>query len=460
MEPAPHKPPPIGWFATLVGPSKAEIVGDAIPVAILNAAFRFRKQLIVSDDLAGGLSYENRTQVKVPGATYVFLEDVRISISNLGMLRRLLAVRLLPGWTHSRLINQTTLDPNTPAVVLFTSGSEKAPKAAPLTHTNILSDQKACLTDLSFTRADSAIGFLPMFHSFGLTVTTLIPLVTGIRVVHHPDPTDAGAIIRKVATYKPTVLVGTPTFLGFLLNLAKPGELDSLRLIIVGAEKMPHEMFNKAKQLIPHAAVIEGYGVTECSPVISVTLPGQDLRGTVGRPLTGVKVCVTDLETGRVLTPGGQGMLNVAGPIVFPGYIAYDGASPFREINGERWYVTGDLGAMDETGVITFHGRLKRFLKAGGEMISLPALEDPFARLYPPTAHGPRVAIEGIETQGSRRIVLFTTENISLLDANALLEKEGFRGVLRLDEVRKLDVLPVLGTGKADYKVLRAMLIG
>jgi long-chain-fatty-acid--[acyl-carrier-protein] ligase len=536
LEPAPLKPPPTGWFASLVGPRKAEIVGETIPVAILNVAFRFRKQLIVCDDLAGGLSYEKliigawvmsrsfaeitapnvglllpasvaadiaflglhlagktpvilnwttgpanlahaattlhlthvvtsrafigRTQVKVPCTTFVFLEDVRANISNLGTLRRLLMVRLLPDWTRSRLIKQTSLDPTTPAVVLFTSGSEKAPKAVPLTHTNIFSDQKACLTDLSFTRADSAIGFLPMFHSFGLTVTTLIPLVTGIRVVHHPDPTDAGAIIRKVATYKPTVLVGTPTFLGFVLDLAKPGELDSLRLIIVGAEKMPQEVFDKAKQLIPHAAVIEGYGLTECSPVISVTLPGQDLRGTVGRPLTGVKVCVTDLETGRVLPSGKEGMLNVAGPTVFPGYIAYDGPSPFREIDGKRWYITGDLGVMDGTGVITFHGRLKRFLKAGGEMISLPALEEPFARLYPPTVYGPRVAVEGIETPGCRRIVLFTTENIGLQVANALLEKEGFHGVLRLDEVLKLDSLPVLGTGKADYKILRAMLTG
>jgi long-chain-fatty-acid--[acyl-carrier-protein] ligase len=160
-----------------------------------------------------------------------------------------------------------------------------------------------------------------------------------------------------------------------------------------------------------------------------------------------------------VLPRGQTGMLNVSGPNVFPGYIAYDGPSPFREIDGKRWYVTGDLGRIDPaTGVISFSGRLKRFLKAGGEMISLPALEEPFARRYPPTEQGPRAAVEGIETPHGRTIVLFTTEDISLRDANALLQAEGFRGVLRLDEVRKVDALPVLGTGKTDYKVLRAQI--
>ena len=112
----------------------------------------------------------------------------------------------------------------------------------------------------------------------------------------------------------------------------------------------------------------------------------------------------------------------------------------------------------DPDGYIVFHGRLKRFLKAGGEMISLPALEEPFAKLYPPTDQGPRVAVEGIETPDGRRVVLFTTEELSLRDANAVLAKEGFRGVMRLDEVRKVDAIPVLGTGKTDYKVLRGMI--
>ena len=164
-----------------------------------------------------------------------------------------------------------------------------------------------------------------------------------------------------------------------------------------------------------------------------------------------------DLETGDVLPPGKMGMLLVSGPSVFNGYLG-DEASPFEERQGKRWYVTGDLVEIDRDGFIYFRGRLKRFLKAGGEMISLPALEEPFTRRYPPDENGPRVAVEGVETESGRNIVLFTTEPITIKEANALLFEVGFRGVMRLDEVRRLDTIPVLGTGKIDYRPLRAMI--
>jgi long-chain-fatty-acid--[acyl-carrier-protein] ligase len=152
-------------------------------------------------------------------------------------------------------------------------------------------------------------------------------------------------------------------------------------------------------------------------------------------------------------------MLIVAGPTVFPGYLNYDGPSPFIERWGKRWYLTGDLGEFDQDGYLWFKGRLKRFIKAGGEMISLPALEEPFARRFPPGEDGPRVAVEGVELPGGRKIVLFTTEQISLREANALLLAEGFQGVMRLDEVRHVERIPVLGTGKTDYKILRARIL-
>jgi long-chain-fatty-acid--[acyl-carrier-protein] ligase len=405
-------------------------------------------------------AFIDRVQVEVPASQYLFLEDVRAGIGKLALLRRLIALRLFPQLTLARRLKPLAKDPNQPAVVLFTSGSEKAPKAVPLTHANILHNHRAAVAFLKLTRRNSVLGFLPMFHSFGMTVTTLLPFTNGVRVVHHPDPTDAGALVRKIAAYRPTLIAGTPTFINYILDRAKPGDLDSLRLIVLGAEKPPAALFDRVKELAPHADVIEGYGITECSPAIALTEPGViEMHGTVGLPLPEVEVCVTDLETGDVLPRGKSGMLNVHGPNVFPGYIGHDGPSPFRDIDGKRWYVTGDLGVIDPaTGVITFQGRLKRFLKAGGEMISLPALEEPFVKKYPPTDQGPRVAVEGIEKPDGRRIVLFSTEDISLRDANALLQAEGFRGVMRLDEVRKLDALPVLGTGKTDYKVLRAML--
>lgn len=534
-EKAPPKPPPSGWFDPPSDPGALAIEGDTIPAAILNRAFKQLHDVILADDMAGGVNYEkavvgswamagrfrdidaphiglmmpasvggdlalvglflagklpvllnwttgpanlghaarimglthvvtskrfiDRVQVEVPGTQFLFLEDVRASLGKISLLRRLLAVKLFPGWTKSRLLSRLPHDPHSHAVVLFTSGSEKAPKAVPLTHANILHNHRAAVAALKLTRANSMIGFLPMFHSFGMTVTTLLPLTNGVKVVHHPDPTDAGALVRKIAAYKPTLIAGTPTFMGYILDRAKPGDLDSLRLIVVGAEKAPVSLFDRVKELAPTAEVIEAYGITECSPGIALTLPGTNMHGTVGVPLPEVDVCVTDLDSGEPLPRGQSGMLNVSGPNVFPGYIAHDGPSPFRDIDGKRWYVTGDLGSIDATtGAIAFNGRLKRFLKAGGEMISLPALEEPFVQKFPPLDTGPRAAVEGIETPDGRRIALFTTEEITLREANAVLQAEGFRGVMRLDDVKKVDAIPVLGTGKTDYKVLRATL--
>jgi long-chain-fatty-acid--[acyl-carrier-protein] ligase len=193
--------------------------------------------------------------------------------------------------------------------------------------------------------------------------------------------------------------------------------------------------------------------------VVSVNPPAASRPGSIGKPLPGVEVRVVDLDSGGVLTAGRMGMIHVSGPTVFPGYLGAEVASPFIEEKGKRWYVTGDLGELDTDGYLWFRGRLKRFLKAGGEMISLPALEEPFTRLYPPTEEGPRVAVEGVEQERGRWIVLFTTEALDLRDANALLLKDGFHGVMRLDEVRRIERIPVLGTGKTDYKELRARVL-
>jgi long-chain-fatty-acid--[acyl-carrier-protein] ligase len=352
-------------------------------------------------------------------------------------------------------------DANEPAVVLFTSGSERAPKSVPLTHRNLILDQRAGAAVLKPTSDDALFGFLPPFHSFGTTITGLFPLLTGIRVVRHPDPTDAAALARKIGLYKPTILVGTPTFVSYVLERAEPGELRSLRLVIVGAEKCPKSVFERMREAAPGAKVLEGYGITECSPVVSVNPPEDNRPGTVGKAIPGVELSVRELhdsgEIGEPVPAGTMGMLLVSGPTVFPGYLAYDGESPFREIGNKRWYVTGDLVSIDADGYVHFSGRLKRFVKAGGEMISLVALEQPFNERWPPTKkEGVRAVVEGVETDGGRaHLVLFTTEEISLREANEVLQKAGFSGLMRLDEVRRVETIPVGGTGKPDWKLLR-----
>jgi long-chain-fatty-acid--[acyl-carrier-protein] ligase len=401
-------------------------------------------------------AFIDRTSIEIVNTEYLFLESLRKGMGKFELLRTLLMVRWMPGRVRKHV---PAVSPDQPAVVLFTSGSEKAPKAVPLTHNNILSDLRTGIPFLGITYADSILGFLPAFHSFGMTVTCLMPLLGGLRVVHHPDPTDASGLARKLGAYQPTILFGTPTFVNFIVERAEQGQLTSLRLIAVGAESCPPSLRQRCAEMAPAATVLEGYGITECAPVVASNTVQANRPGTLGKPLPCVDVRVVDLETDEVLPVNRLGMLLVSGPIVFPGYIAHDGPSPFQEREGKRWYVTGDLAHLDEEGFIHFGGRLKRFLKAGGEMISLPALEEPFVRLYPPTKDGPRVAVEGIETESGRRIVLFTTEEMSLRDANARLLGEGFHGVMRLDEVRRLERIPVLGTGKTDYKALRAIVL-
>jgi long-chain-fatty-acid--[acyl-carrier-protein] ligase len=398
--------------------------------------------------------FVDRLGVEVEGADYVFMEDVRERLGKLQKLKTWAATVMF-----GRLIIRALprVDPNDPAVVLFTSGSESAPKAVPLSHRNLIANVRAGVKALHMTPADTLLGFLPPFHSFGLASNVVMPMLTGIRVVHYPDPTDAAGLVRTIFAYQPTLLFTTPTFLGYMFGVATPDDFQSLRLLVTGAEKCPDSIHEQASRMAPDAEILEGYGITECAPVVSVNRPGRGKMGTIGQPLDGVDTCVVDPETNKVLPEGQTGMLLVQGPSIFAGYLNYDGPDPFVEKDGRRWYRTGDLVAMDSERFIHFRGRLKRFLKAGGEMISLPALEEPLTRLYPPTEEGPQVAVEGLESDGGRHIVLFTTQDISLKDANAVLADAGFRGVMRLDEVRHIQPIPVLGTGKTDYKVLRRM---
>ncbi len=394
----------------------------------------------------------DRLGIDVPGADYVFLEDLRSDVGKLEALFTLLGTYLFPG----RLLrNLPRANPDDPAVVLFTSGSESTPKAVPLSHGNLIANCRASLIVLEATRDDVMLGFLPPFHSFGLMGNMIAPILSGLRVVHHPNPTDATGLVRAAAAHRATLMVTTPTFLGYMFGAAAPDDLRSLRIIITGAEKCPESVFARAKELTPQAAVIEGYGVTECSPVVSGNRPNSVRPGTVGPPVDGVEVCVVHPESHEPLPSGTTGMLLVRGPSVFHGYLKHDAPEPFAEVDGRRWYVTGDLVQLDEDGFIHFRGRLKRFLKVAGEMVSLPALEEPFSKLHPPTENGPTIAVEGIETPEGRWIILFTTEDVDLRQANGILAEAGFRGVMRLDEVVRLDAIPVLGTGKTDYKVLR-----
>ncbi|MBU6221802.1 MAG: AMP-binding protein [Planctomycetes bacterium] len=394
----------------------------------------------------------DRLGIEVEGADYVFLEEVKRGIGRVEAATTMLAARLAPRDFLRRLPRQ---QPGDIAVFLFTSGSESSPKTVPLTHDNLLANVAASLEVLEPDADDSLLGFLPPFHSFGLTGNVLLPVVAGIRSVRHADPTDARGLVRLIEAYRPTMLFTTPTFLGYILAACSGDELRSLRKIITGAERCPDATFASCRRLAPEATILEGYGITECSPVVAANRLGRVKAGSIGGPVSHVETIIVDPETHEPVTAGTTGMLLVRGRSVFHGYHRHDGPSPFVEAVGRSWYRTGDLVSADADGAFTFRGRLKRFLKAGGEMISLPALEEPFQRRFPPDDNGPRVAVEGIETPDGRHVVLFTTFDLPLRDASDILLADGLRGVMRLDEVRRIERIPVLGTGKTDYTSLR-----
>ncbi len=397
----------------------------------------------------------DRLGLELPETELLFMEDLKGKMGRTEAVRELLRTYLSPA-SLLRQAQGPTADET--AVFLFTSGSESAPKTVPLTHRNLLVNLRAGLLAFDAHTHDSLLGFLPPFHSFGLLSNVLLTHLAGIRCTRFADPTDVQGLRRLIRDCRPSLLFTTPTLFERILSISGPGDVQSLRRVVTGAEKCPERLLDLCAQVAPETVVLEGYGITECSPVISLNRFAARKRGTAGQPVEHVEVKVIDVETEQVLECQQTGMLVVSGPSIFGGYYRYDGPAPFIQLDGRPWYKTGDLVCLDDDGFIHFRGRLKRFLKAGGEMISLPGLEEPFAKIYPSGEHGPQVAVEGIECDGARHIVLFTTFEISQPAANRILLEAGLRGVMRIDQVRQLELIPLLGTGKVDYRQLRQMI--
>ncbi len=349
--------------------------------------------------------------------------------------------------------------PSETAVVLFTSGSESVPKAVPLTHRNILTNVADAYDCFTLRRTDSFLGILPPFHSFGLTVSMVLPLTLGARVVYYPNPTHGGLLGELIETYQLAILIGTPTFLNGILRASSDTQLKSLRLVVSGAEKCPAHIYATLANRCPNTKVLEGYGVTECSPVISVNHEDDPRHGTIGRVMTSLEHIIVDPESSRRLSSGQEGLLLVRGDSVFAGYLNSQGASPFVEVEGQRWYRTGDLVVEDAEGILTFSGRLKRFIKRGGEMVSLPAIESVLAQHFAnPDDDGPALAVSATPTDENPDIVLYCTNDITREAANQVLREAGFSGLHNIRRVIHSDSLPLLGTGKIDYQTLTTRL--
>ena len=438
----------IAYFACLIAGKTPVLLNWTTGPANLNHAI----SLLGIKKIVSSQRFIDRVGISIADAQFVFLEQAKTSTNFATLLTCWMKAYFLSGILKK---SKHTIKPNSIAAILFTSGSEKLPKAVPLTHENLISNQKSGTLFLELTSQDTVLSFLPPFHSFGLSVTGLLPILLGMRMVFHPDPTDASTLAAKLKAYEVTLLIGTPTFLSHILGKASNSTLNKLRLIISGAEKCPQAVFDLAQKVAPNAKLLEGYGITECSPVVAVNPPNHQKKGSIGKPLPGVEILIIDLETDQILKTNKIGLLHISGPTVFNGYLGEKENHPFKFINNRTWYITGDLIMQDDEGFLYFKGRLKRFIKFGGEMISLPALEEVFSNIYPPDENGPMVAIEGLEKENRKYIYLFNRIDLDISEANRMLQEAGFRGIMRIDKVVKAKEIPVLGTGKTNYRTLR-----
>lgn len=373
----------------------------------------------------------------------VFLEDVRESIGLFDKLRG--SIRsLAAGWFHRR----QRVAPSQPAVVLFTSGTEGMPKGVVLTNQNLTANSRQIFAHAAgaLSPADIVLNPLPIFHSFGLTASTLMPLFNGLKVVLYPSPLHYAEVARLIHSSRASVLMATDTFLNGYIRAAKPGELDSIRLVVAGAEAVKDDTRRRWAEC--GTEILEGYGTTECSPVISYNLPGSNRFGTVGRPLP-------EIETELVPVPGHAegGRLRVRGPNVMAGYLTSGNPGVIEPTEG-GWHDTGDIVTIDD-GFITIKGRARRFAKIAGEMVSLSAIEMLASRAWPQSQH---VVISLSDTRRGEQLVLVTdAQDCSVSTLRELARREGFSELWVPKVILTVDEIPVLGTGKVDLPATIAM---
>ncbi|MBN1865590.1 MAG: AMP-binding protein [Victivallales bacterium] len=395
-----------------------------------------------------GLSFEGIER------SFVYLEPLRDTLT----LKEKAGAKLksLFSWKSLKRLAAVS-DGDDVAVVLFTSGSESFPKAVPLTHKNIITNIRDVIATGALRKSDSMIGFLPPFHSFGLTLTSILPLLTGLRVFYHPNPTEGGTLAKLIKNYRSTILAGTPTFINGILKGADKGDLDTLRLGVTGAEKCPEQVYKKLEQMCPDMTILEGYGITECSPVVSVNRPDNPVPYSIGKVMDSLEHLVVDESSGKECKPGERGMLLVKGGSVFGGYLEHDGPSPFVEHDGRQFYRTGDLVEETPEGTLFFKGRLKRFIKLGGEMVSMPAVEDVLIRKFRASEDDPAPLAVDAPDGEVPELTLFTVADISREQANKAIKEAGLSPIHNVRKVVKVQDIPILGTGKTDYRKLKAL---
>ena len=389
---------------------------------------------------------ELSNQVKV-----VYLEDLIPSVTFFDKLRG-----VFNAWT-ARLSYRSKVgktESNDPAVVLFTSGSEGIPKGVVLSHENILANTLQLSTKIDFSSQDIIFNALPMFHSFGLTAGTLLPLISGMHTFFYPTPLHYRIVPEMAYAVNATILFGTNTFLKGYARFAHPYDFYSIRYVFAGAEKV-HDDTRRIWNERFGIRILEGYGATETSPVLATNTAMEIKSGTVGQFLPGIDYKLLPVEG---VKKGGR--LIVKGPNIMLGYLLHDRPGEIVEPEteyGRGWYDTGDIVEIDNDQFITIRGRAKRFAKIAGEMVSLTAVEELIGKCWPDYHHAV-VAIPNSK-KGEQLVLVTNCENadrnilVKLMQSNGVSEINAPKSIIKVNEV------PLLGTGKTNYSAVNELVL-
>ena len=365
----------------------------------------------------------------------VYLEDVR---EKLGLMDKLTAGvgQYLPGLVSS------SSAPEQMAVVLFTSGTEGQPKGVALSHANILANVEQVRAHIALYPNDVMFNPLPTFHCFGLTVGAIMPLLLGLKSIYHPTPLQPHEIVRRVKAHGATILLSTDTFMSQYARAGEQGDLNSLRIAVCGAERVRDE----TRQLLRRKyamEILEGYGVTETSPVAAANQPGAMRPGTVGRLMAGMQARLEPVEG----IPH-AGRLYLKGPNIMMGYIKPDQPGVIQPPEG-GWHDTGDVVAIDDEGFLSIKGRLKRFAKLGGEAVSLAVVENCASAVWPDFAHAAVAFPDG--RKGEQIVLVTTNPEAQRIELVGWAQNHGVSELAIPRKIVHVKDIPVLGTGKTDY---------
>ena len=375
----------------------------------------------------------------------IFMEDILENLSRFEQLSALLKSKLPSSWLK-RLTGSADLE--RPAVILFTSGSEKDPKVVQLTQRNLLSNIDSFSNMMDIYGMDNLLAVLPYFHVFGLTINLWTPLCLGMKAITYSNPLEFKTVAKIIKEDKPSLLVGTPLFLEGYARQSEPGDFESVELTVSGADKCPdslRELYREKHGL----EIFEGYGATETSPVISVNPRDANRPGSIGIPIPGTEVKIENIDTGEECPRGETGKIMVKGQGVMQGYLNDIEETHLRIKSG--WYDTGDLGLLDEDGYLWHKGRLKRFIKIGGEMISLVMVEETLNAVTPEEIEC--CAVELPDAKRGSRIVAVTNAEIDQTEVIKKLSEE----LPNLALPKKYVIVhefPRMGSGKTDFRGL------